>query len=69
MARDADLFSLFARDASEGDVFSSPAFRVEEADGVGEPCDTEQLSLTRGCSDSRLLRGLWASAVLLGPNG
>ncbi|XP_037341265.1 B box and SPRY domain-containing protein [Pungitius pungitius] len=44
------------------------ADRVEEADGVGEPCDTEQLSLSRGCGDSKLLRGLWASAVLLGPN-
>ncbi|XP_062268946.1 B box and SPRY domain-containing protein [Platichthys flesus] len=42
--------------------------RVEEAEGVGEPCDTEQLNLNPGCSDSKLLRGLWATAVLLGPN-
>uniref|UniRef100_A0A667Y786 B-box and SPRY domain containing n=1 Tax=Myripristis murdjan TaxID=586833 RepID=A0A667Y786_9TELE len=41
---------------------------VEEAEGVGEPCDTEQLNLNPGCSDSKLLRGLWASAVLQGPN-
>ncbi|XP_023275442.1 B box and SPRY domain-containing protein-like [Seriola lalandi dorsalis] len=44
------------------------AERVEEAEGVGEPCDTEQLNLNPGCSDSKLLRGLWATAVLLGPN-
>nr|XP_020456577.1 B box and SPRY domain-containing protein-like [Monopterus albus] len=43
------------------------AERVEEADGVGEPCDTDQLNLNPGCSDSKLLRGLWATAVLLGP--
>ncbi|XP_069369617.1 B box and SPRY domain-containing protein isoform X2 [Paralichthys olivaceus] len=42
--------------------------RVEEAEGVGEPCDTEQLNLNPGCSDSKLLRGLWATAVMLGPN-
>ncbi|XP_033846266.1 B box and SPRY domain-containing protein isoform X2 [Periophthalmus magnuspinnatus] len=42
--------------------------RVEEAEGVGEPCDTEQLNLNPTCSDSRLLRGLWATAVLLGQN-
>ncbi|XP_034402778.1 B box and SPRY domain-containing protein [Cyclopterus lumpus] len=42
--------------------------RVEEADGVGEPCDTQQLNLKANCSDSKLLRGLWATAVLLGPN-
>ncbi|XP_070707226.1 B box and SPRY domain-containing protein [Pempheris klunzingeri] len=42
--------------------------RVEEAEGVGEPCDTDQLNLKPGCSDSKLLRGLWATAVLLGPN-
>ncbi|XP_035464620.2 B box and SPRY domain-containing protein [Scophthalmus maximus] len=44
------------------------AERVEEAEGVGEPCDTDQLNLNPGCSESKLLRGLWASAVLLGPN-
>ncbi|XP_070781073.1 B box and SPRY domain-containing protein [Enoplosus armatus] len=44
------------------------AERVEEAEGVGEPCDTDQLNLNPGCSDSKLLRGLWAAAVLLGPN-
>lgn len=43
------------------------ADRVEEAEGVGEPCDTEQLNLNTSCSDSKLLRSLWASAVLLGP--
>ncbi|GAA6217136.1 B box and SPRY domain-containing protein isoform X1 [Lates japonicus] len=44
------------------------AERVEEAEGVGEPCDTDQLNLNPGCSDSKLLRSLWATAVLLGPN-
>ncbi|XP_068609276.1 B box and SPRY domain-containing protein [Brachionichthys hirsutus] len=44
------------------------AERVEEAEGVGEPYDTDQLNLNPGCSDSKLLRGLWATAVLLGPN-
>ncbi|XP_068191617.1 B box and SPRY domain-containing protein isoform X1 [Antennarius striatus] len=44
------------------------AERVEEAEGVGEPCDTEQLNLNPACSESKLLRGLWATAVLLGPN-
>ncbi|XP_054469015.1 B box and SPRY domain-containing protein [Anoplopoma fimbria] len=44
------------------------AERVEEADGVGEPCDTDQLNLNPDCSESKLLRGLWATAVLLGPN-
>ncbi|XP_076019848.1 B box and SPRY domain-containing protein [Genypterus blacodes] len=44
------------------------AERVEAAEGAGEPCDTEQLSMNPGCSDSKLLRGLWATAVLLGPN-
>nr|XP_046232094.1 B box and SPRY domain-containing protein [Scatophagus argus] len=43
------------------------AERVEEAEGVGVPCDTDQLNLNPGCSDSKLLRGLWATAVLLGP--
>uniref|UniRef100_A0A3Q4GGY3 B-box and SPRY domain containing n=1 Tax=Neolamprologus brichardi TaxID=32507 RepID=A0A3Q4GGY3_NEOBR len=41
---------------------------VEEAEGVGEPCDTDQLSLNPCCTESKLLRGLWATAVLLGPN-
>uniref|UniRef100_A0A3Q3BE39 B-box and SPRY domain containing n=2 Tax=Kryptolebias marmoratus TaxID=37003 RepID=A0A3Q3BE39_KRYMA len=44
------------------------AERVEEAEGVGEPCDTEQLNLNPACADSKLLRGLWATALLLGPN-
>ncbi|KAG8010729.1 B box and SPRY domain-containing protein [Nibea albiflora] len=44
------------------------AERVEETEGVGEPCDTDQLNLNAACSDSKLLRGLWATAVLLGPN-
>ncbi|XP_004538080.2 B box and SPRY domain-containing protein [Maylandia zebra] len=44
------------------------AERVEEAEGVGEPCDTDQLSLNPCCTESKLLRGLWATAVLLGPN-
>uniref|UniRef100_A0A3P8T669 B-box and SPRY domain containing n=1 Tax=Amphiprion percula TaxID=161767 RepID=A0A3P8T669_AMPPE len=42
--------------------------RVEEAEGVGEPCDTNILNLNPNCSDSTLLRGLWAAALLLGPN-
>nr|XP_057913253.1 B box and SPRY domain-containing protein isoform X1 [Doryrhamphus excisus] len=44
------------------------AERVEEAEGLGEPCDTEQLNLRPGCTDSKLLRGLWAIAMLQGPN-
>ncbi|XP_023149221.2 B box and SPRY domain-containing protein [Amphiprion ocellaris] len=44
------------------------ADRVEEAEGVGEPCDTNILNLNPNCSDSTLLRGLWAAALLLGPN-
>ncbi|XP_067114599.1 B box and SPRY domain-containing protein [Osmerus mordax] len=47
---------------------SEIAERVEEAEGVGEPCDTEQLSLPTGCGASRLMRALWASALLLGPS-
>ncbi|KAM9840879.1 B box and SPRY domain-containing protein [Aulostomus maculatus] len=43
------------------------AERVERAEGVGEPCDTDQLTLKPGCSDSKLLRGLWATAMLQGP--
>ena len=43
--------------------------RVEEAEGVGEPCDTDKLNMNTACSDSKLLRGLWAGAVLLGPAG
>lgn len=43
--------------------------RVEETEGVGEPRDTDKLNLNPNCGDSRLLRGLWAAAVLLGPNG
>ncbi|XP_013871463.1 B box and SPRY domain-containing protein [Austrofundulus limnaeus] len=44
------------------------AERVEYAEGVGNPCDTEQLNLNPNCSNSKLLRGLWAAALLLGPN-
>ncbi|KAM3600587.1 uncharacterized protein V6R79_025488 [Siganus canaliculatus] len=44
------------------------AERMEEAEGVGDPRDTDQLNLNPACSDSKLLRGLWASALLLGPN-
>lgn len=44
-------------------------FRVEEAEGVGQPCDTDKLNLNPDCGDSKLLRGLWAAALLLGPNG
>ncbi|XP_056875804.1 B box and SPRY domain-containing protein isoform X2 [Takifugu flavidus] len=44
------------------------AERVEETEGVGKPCDTDKLNLNPKCGDSRLLRGLWAAAVLLGPN-
>ncbi|KAK7895195.1 hypothetical protein WMY93_020520 [Mugilogobius chulae] len=36
--------------------------------GRGVPCDTDQLNLNSSCSDSKLLRGLWATAVLLGQN-
>ncbi|XP_072549153.1 B box and SPRY domain-containing protein [Salminus brasiliensis] len=43
--------------------------RIEEAEGVGEPKDTEQLNMNRDCSDSKLMLGLWASALLLGPSG
>ncbi|XP_063067297.1 B box and SPRY domain-containing protein [Engraulis encrasicolus] len=42
--------------------------RVEEAEGVGEPRDSEQLNLSADCTDSSLMQGLWASAVLLGPS-
>ncbi|KAM7392823.1 hypothetical protein PAMA_007771 [Pampus argenteus] len=44
------------------------AERVEEAEGIGEPCDTNQLNMNPGCGHSKLLRGLWATAVLQGPN-
>ncbi|XP_014893471.1 B box and SPRY domain-containing protein [Poecilia latipinna] len=44
------------------------AERVEEAEGVGKPCDTDQLNLNPACIDSKLLRGLWTTALLLGPN-
>lgn len=50
-------------------LFLCVCVRVEAAEGVGEPCDTDQLHLNPGCSDSKLLRGLWATAVLLGPKG
>ncbi|XP_071378457.1 B box and SPRY domain-containing protein [Centroberyx affinis] len=55
-------------DAQLATAVQEIAERVEDAEGVGEPCDTDQLNLNPGCSDSKLLRGLWASAVLLGPN-
>uniref|UniRef100_A0A8K9XVA0 B-box and SPRY domain containing n=1 Tax=Oncorhynchus mykiss TaxID=8022 RepID=A0A8K9XVA0_ONCMY len=35
--------------------------------GVDEPHDTDHLNLNASCSDSKLMRGLWASAILLGP--
>ncbi|XP_058474234.1 B box and SPRY domain-containing protein [Solea solea] len=44
------------------------AERMEEAEGVSEPCDTDQLNLNPSCSESKLLRNLWATAALLGPN-
>ncbi|XP_057674271.1 B box and SPRY domain-containing protein isoform X2 [Corythoichthys intestinalis] len=44
------------------------AERVEEAEGVGEPYDTEQLNMKPCCSDSHLLRGMWATAMLNGSN-
>ncbi|XP_077354734.1 B box and SPRY domain-containing protein [Festucalex cinctus] len=44
------------------------AERMEQAEGVGQPCDTEQLNMRPGCSDSKLLRGMWATAMLHGPN-
>ncbi|KAI5615650.1 B box and SPRY domain-containing protein [Silurus asotus] len=39
---------------------------IEAADGVGEPKDSEHLNLNRDCSDSKLMLGLWASALILG---
>ncbi|XP_034048579.1 B box and SPRY domain-containing protein [Thalassophryne amazonica] len=48
--------------------FQEIAERMEETEGVGEPRDTDQLNLNPACSDSKLLRGLWGAAVLLGPN-
>ncbi|KAK3509058.1 hypothetical protein QTP70_018793 [Hemibagrus guttatus] len=41
--------------------------RIEEAEGVGVPKDSEHLNLNRDCSDSKLMLGMWASALLLGP--
>lgn len=43
--------------------------RIEEAEGVGEPKDSEHLNLNKDCSDSKLMLGMWASALLLGPTG
>ncbi|KAM4634083.1 B box and SPRY domain-containing protein-like [Polymixia lowei] len=54
-------------DAQLATAVEEIAERVEKAEGLGEPCDTDQLNLNPGCSDSKLLRGLWASAILLGP--
>ncbi|XP_048876932.1 B box and SPRY domain-containing protein isoform X1 [Brienomyrus brachyistius] len=45
------------------------AERVEEAEGVGDPIDTEKLTMKFGCSESKLIMGLWASAALLGHMG
>ncbi|KAJ8346999.1 hypothetical protein SKAU_G00284000 [Synaphobranchus kaupii] len=45
------------------------ADRVEQAEGVGEPRDTEQLSLDPDCSKSHLLQTLWASTMLVSPSG
>ncbi|XP_061911289.1 B box and SPRY domain-containing protein isoform X1 [Entelurus aequoreus] len=39
---------------------------VEAAEGVGKPCDTKQLNFRPGCGESKLLRGLWATAMLQG---
>lgn len=50
-------------------VFVYECVRVEDSDGVGDPRDTEQLSLNRECSTSKLMLGLWASAILLGTSG
>ncbi|MCJ8748506.1 hypothetical protein PDJAM_G00165510 [Pangasius djambal] len=41
--------------------------RIEVAEGVGEPKDSDHLNLNRDCSDSKLMLGMWASALLLGP--
>ncbi|KAM9440366.1 B box and SPRY domain-containing protein [Clarias gariepinus] len=47
---------------------SEIAERTEEAEGVGEPKDSpEHLNMNKDCSDSKLMLGLWASALLLGP--
>lgn len=43
--------------------------RIEEAEGVGVPKDSEHLNMNRDCSDSKLMLGMWASALLLGPTG
>ncbi|KAJ8286809.1 hypothetical protein GJAV_G00043510 [Gymnothorax javanicus] len=43
--------------------------RVEEAEGVGEPRDSDHLNLDPGCGDSCLLQALWASTMLSGPSG
>ncbi|KAL7834835.1 hypothetical protein SRHO_G00290820 [Serrasalmus rhombeus] len=40
--------------------------RIEEAEGVGNPKDTEKLNLNKDCRNSKLMLGLWASALLLG---
>ncbi|XP_026999293.2 B box and SPRY domain-containing protein [Tachysurus fulvidraco] len=40
--------------------------RIEEAEGVGLPKDSEHLNMNRDCSDSKLMLGMWASALLLG---
>lgn len=59
---------IYSHDQITKDL-KSLSVRVEEAEGVGKPCDTNKLNLNPGCSDSKLLRGLWATAVLLGPKG
>ncbi|XP_061732335.1 B box and SPRY domain-containing protein isoform X2 [Nerophis ophidion] len=40
---------------------------MEAAEGVCKPCDTKQLNFRPGCGESKLLRGLWATAMLQGP--
>ncbi|XP_076868135.1 B box and SPRY domain-containing protein [Brachyhypopomus gauderio] len=42
--------------------------RIEEAEGVGEPRDSQQLNMSSECSNSELMLGLWASAMLLAPS-
>ncbi|KAF7662959.1 hypothetical protein LDENG_00221830 [Lucifuga dentata] len=54
-------------DAQLANCVQELAEKVEETEGVGEPCDTDKLNMNPGCSDSKLLKGLWASALLLGP--
>uniref|UniRef100_A0AAY5EAQ2 B30.2/SPRY domain-containing protein n=1 Tax=Electrophorus electricus TaxID=8005 RepID=A0AAY5EAQ2_ELEEL len=38
---------------------------IEEAEGVGEPRDTQHLNVCRECSDSELMLGMWATHSLI----